>query len=97
MSEMSEFIVYPSVLDTTPIGKVFKYYANGDLPRQFRIVQVAEDEFEIHQTICDPYIGFPKFLGGNGCVHYRCYWGGMVAIMMGAGWCSPLMMKHYTT
>lgn len=75
MSEMSEFIVYPSVLDTTPIGKVFKYSANGDLPRQFRIVQVAEDKFEIHQTICDPYLGFPKFLGGNGCVHYRCYWG----------------------
>lgn len=74
MSEMSEFIVYPSIPDTTPIGKVFKYSANGDLPRQFRIVQVADDEFEIHQTIYDPYLGLPKFIGGNGIVHYRYYW-----------------------
>ena len=74
MSEMSEFIVYPSVLDTTPIGKVFKYSANGDLPRQFRIVQVAEDEFEIHQTVCEGYLGLPKLLGGNGLIHYRYYW-----------------------
>ena len=74
MSEISDSIVFPRMLDTTHIGKVFKYSANGDSPRQFRIVQVAEEEFEIHQAICDPYLGFPKFLGGNGLIHYRSYW-----------------------
>lgn len=46
MSEMSDFIGFPRVLDNTPLGKVFKYSDNGGLPRKFRIVQVAEDEFE---------------------------------------------------
>lgn len=74
MSEMSDFIVFPKMLDTTPIGKVFKYLTNEDLTRQFRIVQVAEDEFEIHQTVYEGYLGLPKLLGGNGLIHYRYYW-----------------------
>lgn len=74
MSEMSDFIVFPKMLDTTPIGKVFKYSTNEYLTRQFRIVQVAEDEFEIHQTVCEGYLGLPKLLGGNGLIHYRYYW-----------------------
>ena len=74
MSEMSDYIGFPRVLDTTPLGKVFRYSSNGDLPRQFRIVQVAEDEFEIHQTVREGYLGFPKFLGGNGLIHYKYRW-----------------------
>lgn len=74
MSEISDSIVFPRMLDTTRIGKVFKYSTNEDLTRQFRIVQVAEDEFEIHQTVCKGYLGLPKLLGGNGLIHYRSYW-----------------------
>lgn len=78
MSEFSES-VGECLLEsqTARLHEVFKVVSsldNIDPYKQYRIVQVAEDEFEIHQVCYEGCFGLPKFIGGNGLFHWRFFW-----------------------
>lgn len=78
MSEFSETIG-ECLLEsqTAKLHEVFRVTSsldNIDQYKQYRIVQVAEDGFEIHQVCYSFCLGLPKWLGGNGMFHWGFFW-----------------------
>lgn len=63
--------------DNALLGLIFRIESNRDniTPyKQYRIVQVTEDEYQVHQVCYEGYFGLPKWIGGNRVFHWKFFW-----------------------